>query len=490
MPLNKPDTGLQLWTEGRQINPTFVRTSPTTGTISWVIPTTIKVYDGVLILLKNEPIENNELPLDGEVYSASTDISTSTNIIGQAFVVGAFYSDKITNQVNVTGLNPNDVYFTSGHVITNTLNYYTNGMKSYIEFVNTNVYTGRIPQGDVLPLAPTLGTCLYLTTEGVIKVYDGTQWINTSKNTPTNVSTLPLSGDNGQLIYNVNTKGLYVWCGSWILINTEFVGQRSQNIEGIGTDNTNDEKAYAIEGLKRTLGWPTQCVELDELTFVQCMDKAIREFRRRADNAYDRKFIIMRLNPNQTSYYLNDPVLGTDKIVDIIKISRVTLNGVASLGENGLYTQDILNALNTRGHFDLTTMHALAEYNELYNLLFATDIGFDWNERSRQLQMFKRLYSTEYVIMECSTERTEQDLLVDRYAENWIKDWAKAEAMQTLGFIRSKYSSVPGPGGGVSLNGDTLLSMASDSFTELKRQIMDFEVGNGGTFGNYQFTMG
>jgi hypothetical protein len=490
MPLNQPDVGLQLWSEGRLVRPTFVRTSPTTGTITWTLPATIKVYDGVVILLKNAPIENDELPLDGVPYMADQDLSTSTYKIKEAFVVGSFYSDKISTSINVVGLDPDDVYFVSAHAVTNTLNYYSDGIKSYVEFVNTNVYTGRIPQAETTPAMPALGDTVYVTTEGVIKVYDGAVWVNTVKNLPLVVKENPVTSDIGQFIYNVNTKGLYVWIGQWVLANTEWVGTRSQNIIGVGTDGTSDEKKAAIESIKRSLGWPTLCVELDEITFSQCIDKAVREFRRRADNAYTRKFVIVKLQAGQTLYYLNDPALETDKIVDVIRITRTTLNGVATIAENGLYTQDILNSLSTRGFFDLTTIHALAEYNEAYNIMFATEIGFDWNERTRQLQLFKRLYSGEYIVMECSIERTEQDILVDRYAENWIKDWAKAEALQILGFIRSKYSNIPGPGGGVSLNGDTLLAKAEDSFTELKRQINDFEVGNGTVFGNYQFTMG
>lgn len=490
MPLNKPDVGLQLWTEGRQIVPAFTRTSPTTGTISWVIPANISVYDGVLILLKNSPIEINEYPVDGVEYSSNTDLSLSTDKIGDAFIVASFYSDKISNQINVTGLTPSDVYFASAHAVTNTLNYYTDGIKSYVEFVNTNAYTGRIEHVDVLPSTPILGDTVYLTNEGIVKVFDGSAWVNTVKQSPPAVMNNPITAEQGTLVYNINTKGLYVWVGQWVLCNTESIGIRSQNIIGIGTDGTNDEKKLAIESIKRTLGWPTLCVELDEITFSQCVDKALREFRRRADNAYDRKFVIIKLIPGQSTYYLNDPALGSDKIVDVIKISRSTLNGVATLAENGLYTQDILNALSTRGYFDLTSMHALAEYNDLYNIMFATEIGFDWNERNRQLQIFKKLNSNEFIVLECSIERTEQDLLVDRYAENWIKDWAKAEAVQILGLIRSKYSNMPGPGGGVSMNGDALISMAQDSFSELKRQINDFEVGNGTVFGNYQFTTG
>ena len=60
-----------------------------------------------------------------------------------------------------------------------------------------------------------------------------------------------------------------------------------------------------------------------------------------------------------------------------------------------------------------------------------------------------------------------------------------------LGEIRSKYGSLPGPSGGITLNGDSLLARATEQQTELLRQIADYEAGNGGVnFGNTSFLIG
>ncbi len=77
-------------------------------------------------------------------------------------------------------------------------------------------------------------------------------------------------------------------------------------------------------------------------------------------------------------------------------------------------------------------------------------------------------------------ERTEQDLLKDRWSKQWLQAWAHAELKEILGMIRSKYPSLPGANGGLSLNGDMLISEARQDFEECLRQIKDFEVGNGG----------
>jgi hypothetical protein len=94
----------------------------------------------------------------------------------------------------------------------------------------------------------------------------------------------------------------------------------------------------------------------------------------------------------------------------------------------------------------------------------------------------------ERVILEVVMERTEQELLLDRWSKQWLQGWAQAELWEMLGEIRSKYGNLPGPNGGLTLNGDSLLSRAELQFTELLRQITDYEVGNGGVnFGNTAF---
>jgi hypothetical protein len=88
-------------------------------------------------------------------------------------------------------------------------------------------------------------------------------------------------------------------------------------------------------------------------------------------------------------------------------------------------------------------------------------------------------------------ERTEQELLLDRWAKQWLQGWAQSELWEMLGMLRSKYGNLPGPNGGITMNGDTLLSMATEQQNELLRQITDYEAGNGGVnFGNTAFYIG
>jgi hypothetical protein len=133
----------------------------------------------------------------------------------------------------------------------------------------------------------------------------------------------------------------------------------------------------------------------------------------------------------------------------------------------------------------------LNAYAEQFSQIFAGEVGFGWDEAKRELRLFRLLGANEKVLIECVAERTEQEIFVDRYAQQWIQGWTVSEVKMMLGHIRSKYGNLPGAGGGITLNGSELLASAEQDQTELLRQIMDFEVGNGGgEFGAYSVCIG
>ena len=90
--------------------------------------------------------------------------------------------------------------------------------------------------------------------------------------------------------------------------------------------------------------------------------------------------------------------------------------------------------------------------------------------------------------MDCSVERTEQDLLKDRFTKSWIERYALSECQFMLAQIRGKYTALPGAGGGISLNAAELTALAENNRADLMQQIDDFIVndveglGQHGTF--------
>jgi hypothetical protein len=298
----------------------------------------------------------------------------------------------------------------------------------------------------------------------------------------------------GDFFYQQSTRDLMVWNGNdWVKADTDNEGAPTTDKIGVGTDGSYDERLRLIKVLKHQLGWPGVCVELTEEQFNVAIDNSLDEFRRRADNAYLHRHVAYTLVQNQSNYYLNDPRDKTDKIVNVLKIHRVGTLGISSISaENGIYAQAFFNQLYQGSNVDVLSIHLMAQLAETYEKIFAGNLVFTWDEASRQLMILRKISAAqERVILEVVMERTEQELLLDRWAKQWLQGWAQSELWEMLGMLRSKYGNLPGPNGGITMNGDTLLSMATEQQNELLRQITDYEAGNGGVnFGNTAFYIG
>lgn len=493
MSLNRSDYELSLSSESTQISVTFNRIDETNGSISWNLPPNIKYYDGAVVLLSSIEPTHAETPVDGVRYSASQDMLVPADLLGQALVAGALYGDKITTSINIINLDPNKIYFAVVFPVTNTLHYYDAGRRSYVAGIRSDSFSGDIPQSSTPPLNPTIGQVYYNSTSGKVMMWNSSAWMTVNARNVITGKDFPANPTTGDFFYNSTTDKLYGFDGtSWTQANTASEGIPTYDKVNVGSDGSSDDYKGLTNVLKRRLGWPTMCVELTDEHFYESIENAIQEFRRRADNAYRHEYFFLTVNATQQMYYLNDPESGTNRIAEIMKIHRFNTFALTTFGENGLYAQQFLRQYyDPRGGFDFVSIHLIHSMGELFNNIFAGDISFNWNEAKRELHVHRRFNAQERVLVEASTERTKQELLNDRYVHPWLEDWALAECTWTLGMIRSKFSTVPGPGGGVSLNGSELLSNATADFDELRRQINDLEVGNGGgEFGQHSFVIG
>ena len=499
------NTTAELWTEARQCTVALSHPTPTTTRLDWSLPINRKVADGFIITL-SEVIQNiSDTPSDSQRYAGSLDFLVPVDSINNSQVVYAVYGifgDVITDTgfVTVTNTDPTKIYYASIHVSSNILQYYTNGIQSYplessrIE-KRSNSYAGAIPFSEGPPTNPTLGQVYFNPLDNTVSMWTGAVWIPTGTGTILTgpVGNRPAAPTQGQFFYNTNSHQLEIWNGTaWIQADTSQQGTPIFDRIGVGNDGSYDERLRLINILKHQLGWPAVCVELNEDHFNIGIDNAVEEFRRRADNAYQRRHVIFELKTDQSIYYMNDPRLKTDKIVDVIKIYRVNTLGLSGLGgDASVYAQIFFNQFYQSGVIDTLSIHLMQSLAEDYERIFAGNLMYDWDEASRQLTILRKIYRDEKVVLECVMERTEQELLTDRWAKQWIQAWAESELLLMLAQIRGKYGNLPGPNGGITLNGAELQSLGMEMQTELLRQLSDFEVGNGGfEFGNCALLLG
>jgi hypothetical protein len=248
---------------------------------------------------------------------------------------------------------------------------------------------------------------------------------------------------------------------------------------GVGTDGSQDERRDLINKLLMQLGYPAIQVELAKEQLNLCVDLAIQSLRKLSSAPYERSIFFMDLIPNVQNYFLTDGTVGLNKIVDINAIYRRNSSYLSSSYGNSMYAQVLLQWLYQPGaKMDLVSYHAVSEYIEMLETMFATKIVFRFTERSRKLDIYQTIGLDETVIVDCVIERTEQDLITDRYTGKWINNWALGEACVMLSQIRGKYSSVPGAGGGVSLNAGDMQSRADELFTKCREEVDNYIVNN------------
>jgi len=360
------------------------------------------------------------------------------------------------------------------------------------------------------PEIAVIGEMFYDYTLERIQYWDGTQWVFPNQS---NVLFNPGTGDVpafvtpitlepellrapyiGQLFYNTTSRQLNAWNGvSWNKVNTDQEGAPSTSKISIGDDGSYDARIQLIKVLNAQMGWPQLCVELQEEQFNIAIDNAIQNYRQLSSGAYRRGFILFKLIPNQQMYYLNNAADKTDHIVDIHKIHRMGPLGVYGGGPNDVWAQAFAQQYYdlAAGGGDILSTHLVAAYGEELSRLFAGDLMFQWDEQSHELFITKAIRGYETVIIEAMLERSEQELLNDRWCCQYIQNWALAELKMMLGLIRSKFASgTPGASGTINLNGELLVSEARQDMTELKEELLNYEYGGQVGLGNVSFLIG
>ncbi len=139
---NFSDSPGQIKREGQDITIRFIRTSETTGLITWNIPrpsagcdSTTQAYDGIVVTIDNVAANYiSTSPTDSKYYDADPTGDRDLHVgskLDTAMVVGAFYSDKKTTSLVITGLSPKTPYYVSGYAVDAQARYHREGVHAY-----------------------------------------------------------------------------------------------------------------------------------------------------------------------------------------------------------------------------------------------------------------------------------------------------------------------------------------------------------------------
>lgn len=243
---------------------------------------------------------------------------------------------------------------------------------------------------------------------------------------------------------------------------------------GVGDDGSPDERREIMDWVRSQLGHPVIQVELTQKQIDEAVDMALETLRQRTSLAYERGAFFLDVQPRVQHYKLVDRVCGWNKIVTVTSAHRFTSAFLSSAHGSGVYGQIVLQHLYNMGTFDLLSYHLVSQYVEQLEHLFATRLVYHWNESDRVLSFYQSFAVRERILLDVMLERTEQSIMKDRWARTWIKRYALMSGMDILSQVRGKYASLPGAGGGVSLNAADLMSKATELREILNTEIDDF----------------
>lgn len=222
-----------------------------------------------------------------------------------------------------------------------------------------------------------------------------------------------------------------------------------------------------ITDIKTILGDGMVDVELDPKHYEQGIDLAVDKFRAKSDNSTEEAFIFLEIQTDVGDYTLSK------EVIEVKQLFRRSISGSNNSVDADPFEMAYTNLYFLQGGRigGLLTWDAFAQYQEVVRRLFGGHLNFKYNQNNNKLTLMRRPRAQENILVQCFMEKPVETLITDRYARPWIRDYSLAQCKMMLGEARSKYSSLPGAQGNVTLNGNDLKAEAQASIEKLERDI-------------------
>jgi hypothetical protein len=75
---------------------------------------------------------------------------------------------------------------------------------------------------------------------------------------------------------------------------------------------------------------------------------------------------------------------------------------------------------------DLLSIHLMSNLQEEMHRIFAGEYIYTWSEARREMHVTRRVAQNEKVVIEVFMEKTEQEIMLDRFAKQFIQGRAIA----------------------------------------------------------------
>jgi hypothetical protein len=246
------------------------------------------------------------------------------------------------------------------------------------------------------------------------------------------------------------------------------------------------QKQEIFDYVNAMLGGGMIDVELDPIHYNTALTKALTRYRQRSPNSVEESYLFLTLVSDQNEYIL------PQEVIEVRQLFRRSIGSRTGGGDGGslfepfnlAYTNTYLLSGSKMG--GLATYDMFAQHQELVGRMFGSFMEFKWNSTTKKLTILQRPRADENILIYAYNYRPDSQIIGDYLAIQWIKDYTLATCKYMLGEARSKFSTIAGPQGGTTLNGDTLKSEAQQEMEKLDTELATSIPGGGG----YTFLIG
>lgn len=213
------------------------------------------------------------------------------------------------------------------------------------------------------------------------------------------------------------------------------------------------------------LGHPVVRVELSDFQVKTAIDEAVQRMSYHAP-VWTKQYAVFKTQIGENVYEL--PQYIADNLTYVIyKKTLLSIQAQAGTLEFDYFIKYFQDA-HLFSDFSVGEFYILQMHLEMVRKILSQEGSWDVMN-GRLLQLAPTPVIEDYCILEY---RALDSNTVHYAYKSWIKRFALACSKEILGQIRGKYKTLPGPGGGAQLNGETLMQQATQEKESLIQELL------------------
>jgi hypothetical protein len=220
--------------------------------------------------------------------------------------------------------------------------------------------------------------------------------------------------------------------------------------------NIQDLKTEIFDYVRFRLGDQMVDVELDVEHYEQALNQAIIIYRQRSANSVEESYSFLELIQDKNTYQLPDEVIS---VRNCFKRNIGANSGTSSQYEPfeaGFVNFYMIQSGRVGG---LSTYFMYSAFLKEAAKMFGGYLNYKYNRTTKEITIMRRPRAdAETILLWTENYKPDFTLLTDIYSKPWLRDYTLGMCMLILGEARSKFSTLPGPQGGSTLNGTDLIS--------------------------------